>query len=181
MNITAIVEVVVGSGLGTAIVGALFKHRFERELEVQKAFLARASSVHDRQVDVLCAIYHWLWETHAYLQLMTSSLRVAGEQENEYPRKFAEAAIHARDEFFGRRLLVPSELAVKCDGFFKKLFEGQLQLGFANDPMVIETGQRKQFWDRAATIAHSELPALLGDIEASARAVIHGSSAPSSG
>jgi hypothetical protein len=39
---------IIGSGLGTTAVGFLFKRKFDTELEIQKAFLTRASHPHAR-------------------------------------------------------------------------------------------------------------------------------------
>lgn len=47
----------VGSGAGTTLVGSLFKHRFDVQLEPQKAFLQRHSKTHERQMDALLAIH----------------------------------------------------------------------------------------------------------------------------
>ena len=42
---------IVGSGLGTTIVAALFKKRFDTQLETHKALLLRSGRIHERQVD----------------------------------------------------------------------------------------------------------------------------------
>jgi hypothetical protein len=165
----------IGSGAGTTFVGLLFKRKVDRELEVQKAFLQRTSRVHEKQVELLAKVYHHLWEAHAYLVLMSASVHMANEKPEEYPGKFSEAIVAARDALFGGRVLMPSALADRCEDFFKKLFEGQMQLGFARSPMIQDGLQREQFWDRAQKIANEEVPALLKTIESEARVVIHGS------
>jgi len=174
MDYSTLLTSIIGSGAGTTIVGLLFKKKFDRELEFQKAFLQRTSKVHEKQVDLLAKIYHHLWEAHAYLLLMSASAHFAHEKTEEYPGKFGEAIVAARDALFGGRLLIPSALADRCEDFFKKMFEGQLQLGFAQSPMVQDGTQRKDFWDKAQRIAFEEVPALLKTIESEARVVIHG-------
>jgi hypothetical protein len=134
-----------------------------------------ASRIHDRQVEVLTSVYRHLWEAHAYLQLMSASFRLAGEDSASYPAKFAESVVKARDEFFASRLLLPSDLAAQCDAFFRRLFEGQMQLGFAQNLALTDGTQRAEFWDRARKIAYEDVPKLLESIEAGARNVIHGS------
>ena len=165
---------IVGSGLGTTLVGIFFKRKFDHELEVQKAFLARVTRVHERTVDTLTKLYRYLYEAEAFLQLMSASARFEGEKPEEYPRRFAEAIASARDELSAGRLLVPRQLAEQCDKFFAKLFEGQSDLGFANHPMVVDGLQRAQFWDKAKSVAYKEVPELRKEIENAARVAIHG-------
>jgi hypothetical protein len=82
----------------------------------------------------------------------------------------------ARDVFFGNRLLIPMDLADRCEAFFKKLFEGQSQFDLALDPGVENSLQREATWGSAVRIAFDEVPALLKDIESEARLVVHGGS-----
>ena len=46
---------IIGSGLGTTIIGAWFKRRFDSQLETHKALLQRSGKIHERQV-VRCCI-----------------------------------------------------------------------------------------------------------------------------
>jgi hypothetical protein len=164
----------LGSGFATVSIGWLFKRRFDRELELQKAFLQRASRVHDRQVDALTRLYGFLFEAQAYLQLLSASVQFSGEKPEEYPRLFTTALIAARQELTKGRLLLPASIVGQCDNFFNVVFQGTMHLGFANDPMVIAAGQRAEFWDRATKTAYQDIPHLLATIELHARVVIHG-------
>ena len=62
---------IVGSGLGTTVVGLLFKRKFDRELELHKAFLSRAANVHGRMVDALATLYRHFWEVQVYVQALS--------------------------------------------------------------------------------------------------------------
>jgi hypothetical protein len=55
---------IIGSGVGTSFVGLLFKRKFDHDLEIQRAFLTRASRVHDRQVDSLIELYGHFYDAH---------------------------------------------------------------------------------------------------------------------
>lgn len=165
---------VLGSGVGTTIVGWLFKRKFDSELERQKAFLHRASRVHERQVDVLTGLYRHLWDVHAYAQLLSKASTMSGEKPDEYPKEFAGALVKARDAFFNGRLLLPSELASACDAFFRRIFEWQFELGWARDPHTPDGVARYEKWKKAQTVAFDEVPQLLKDIELRSREIIHG-------
>jgi hypothetical protein len=60
--VATIVATLVGSGLGTTIIGALFKKRFDTQLETHKALLQRSGNIHERQVDTLLLIHSKLEE-----------------------------------------------------------------------------------------------------------------------
>jgi len=85
MDIAQLVVTIVGSGLGTALVGTLFKHSFDRKLEVQRAFLSRASRVHEKQMDTLSKLYGHFTEIQAYLQLSQKGHVLEGEKTEAYP------------------------------------------------------------------------------------------------
>ena len=165
---------IIGSGLGTTSVGLLFKRQFDRKLEIQKAFLTRASRVHERTVDTLTKLYRHFHEAQALLQLMAATARFEGEKPEEYPRLFSEAIASARDELSQGRLLMPPDLVRECDRFFTVLFAGCSHLAFANHPMIFDGLQRAKYWDSAKQTAYEEVPKLLEQIERTARVVIHG-------
>ncbi len=145
------------------------------EIERMKAFLMRASHVHERQVETLTKLYSHFYEALGYLQRMAATGRFEGEVSvEEYGRLCAVAIVLARDELSQNRLLIPPELAHQCDGFFRTLFEGQSHLAFAQHPMVVDGLQRAEFWDKAKKTAYEEVPKLLEQIEKAARSVIHG-------
>ena len=131
--------------------------------------------MHQSQVAALTKLYNNFEKALGYIQRLAATGRVAGEaSDDEYRRVLAEAIAAARDELSISRLLIPSDLAQRCDEFFKSLFDGQLKLAYAQTPTLIDGMQRKEFWDSAAKNAYQEIPALLQQIEDAARAVIHG-------
>jgi hypothetical protein len=178
LDLPQLISNVVGSGFAITMIGWLFTRRFQHELELQKAFLQRASRVHDRQVEALTQLYARLFEAHAYLQRMSASGRPAGEKPEEYPKLLSETLLAAGRQLSLSRLLLPPSVVQECDRFFAIVFDSTLNLNFANDPVIIAAGQRPEFWDRAATIAYKDIPALLVSMEATARKVIHGEPAP---
>jgi hypothetical protein len=164
---------VLGSGLGTSLIALFFKRRFDRELESQKAILFRASRIHERQVDTLSNLYRYFSEVQAFLQLMASSARFAGEDLEQYPALFQQALKSANEQLLLGRLLIPQELARQCDELLKRCFEGRTELAYASIPETTLADQRVQLWDNAKAIAYKEIPKLLDDIEKSARLLIH--------
>ena len=144
------------------------------EIERLKAFLIRASRVHERQLDILQKLYAYLSEARWLFQRMTSAGRVTGEiSPQEYAPLVTKAMESARDELVQGRLFIPPDLAQQCDGFFNAVFEGRLNFSLAHHPMV-DPVQKAEFWKSAATVAHQEVPKILQQIEEAARAVIHG-------
>ena len=174
MNWEQLVAAFVGSGLGTTIVGLLFKQKIDRNLEIQKAFLDRASREHDRQVDTLAKLYEHLYKAQAFLELMSATARFEGERHEQYPGLFLDSLTSARDELLAGRLLIAPEVVRQCDALLKKLWSGRAELAYARDPMIVDVNQRAQFWDAARKTAYEDIPRLLQEIETSARAVIHG-------
>lgn len=147
------------------------------EIERMKAFLARASHVHERQVDTLTRLYRHFFEAQGYLQRMASTAQFEGEVSiDEYGQMCSDAIISARDTLSDGQLLIPPELAQNCDYFFNSLFEGQNHLAFAQHPMIVDGIQRAEFWDKAKKSAYEQVPGILNQIEKAARAVIHGDS-----
>src|SRR5256885_1801347 len=106
---------VVGSGLGTALVGAIFKYNFDRKLEVQRAYLSRASRIHEKQVDTLSKLHGYFTEIQAYLQLTQKSYVLTGENTDAYPERLVQTINLARDTLTFGRLLIPAAVATQCD------------------------------------------------------------------
>jgi hypothetical protein len=145
------------------------------EIERMRAFLARASRVHESTVDTLAKLYRHFYEAQGYFQRMASSARFEGEvSQDEYHRLLAKAIESARNELSKGRLLIPPELAQQCDGFFNILFAGRTDLAFAQHPVIADGLQHAKFWDSAQKNAYEEVPKLLQQIERAARSVIHG-------
>src|SRR5260370_34708681 len=78
-----LVVTLLGSGLGTTIVAALFKRRFDAQLETHKALLQRNSRIHERQVDALLAIHSKLETALFYLQRAASGSKFKGEASDQ--------------------------------------------------------------------------------------------------
>lgn len=147
----------------------------DTEIERVKAFLARAAHVHELQVDTLTKLYRHFWHAQGYLKRMASTGSGEGEfSADDYRRLWAEAIASARDTLSEGRLLIPLELTHECDRFFNSLFQGQLHLAIAENPMVVNGLQRAAFRNEAQKIALQEIPSILDQIDKAARVVIHG-------
>lgn len=108
---------------------------------------------------------------------MTKSAIFEGEKPEEYPERLAAAVGEARKEFICSRLLLPVAVVEMVERFFEKAVGSQIQLGMSNRLIGMQGENRAQYWTQAATIAHSEMPSLLSQIEVSARGIIHGEEA----
>jgi hypothetical protein len=166
---------IIGSGLGATIVGALFKRRFDSQLETHKALLQRSGKIHERQVDALLAIHSRLEEALFYLQRATSAGKFGGEaSDKELLERMARSLGAASQEFSKSRLLISESLGKKLDEFFNKMFAGGLSMNLALDPMVPSGEPRAKLWDEAKQTAYKDLPLVLQAICEEARSVIHG-------
>jgi hypothetical protein len=146
----------------------------DAEIERIKAFLARASHVHERQLDVLGKLYRNLYDAQAYFQSMMRTGRGQNEAPPEaYAPKVAEAVKAAFAEFLDGKLLIPSELVQKCEQFFSAMFEGRLAADLARE-VAFHPTQQIQFTKEAAEVAFKQLPSILQQIYDTGRAVIHG-------
>jgi hypothetical protein len=146
----------------------------DTEIERVKAFLVRASRVHERQLDILSKLFRHLSDAQSLFQNMTRTGRMAGEiTPEEYYPKVMEAMKAAYEAFLNGRLLIPSALVQQCESFFSAVFDGQRDFSLAHIPQL-DPGERAKFWNSAATVAHQQVPKILAEIEAAARAVIHG-------
>ena len=120
--------------------------------------------IYDRQLELLGKLYKCLYEVQAYSQLMTKSVKLAGEETDEYPRQLKQALKEANDEFVRGRLFLPDDVAQQVDTFFQKIPEMQTALYMATNPKVSDGPERAKFWEEAGTIAYKEMPALLRTI-----------------
>lgn len=146
----------------------------DTQIERVKAFLVRASRVHERQLDILGKLFRHLSDAQSLLQNMTRAGRMAGEiTPEEYYPKVTEAMKAAYEEFLNGRLFIPSALVQQCEGFFSAVFEGQQDFSLALIPQL-DPSKRAEFWTSAATVAHQRVPKILAEIEEAARAAIHG-------
>ncbi len=166
---------VVGSGLGTTIVGVLFKQQFDSQLETYKALLQRNSRIHERQVDALLSIHAKLEQGLFYLQRATSAGKLAGEPDDrELLRRVGEELASASEVFSNSRLLIGQELARKLGNFFDQTVEASRSLNLAESPTTPDGQIRADFFDKARDIAFRELPSLLEAIRTESKTIIHG-------
>jgi hypothetical protein len=166
---------IIGSGLGTAMVGAFLKKRFDTQLETHKALLLRSGRIHERQVDALLPIHSKLEEALFYLQRAAGAGKFAGEaSDKELLSRMGSSLAVASQEFSKNRLLVSGTLEQKLDEFFNKMVSAGIDMNLALDPMVADGEPRAKFWDKARETAYREIPPILTAIREEARALIHG-------
>jgi hypothetical protein len=167
---------VLGSGLGTAIIGAVFKRWFDIQLETHKALLMRSTKIHELQVDALLVIYSKLEHALFYLQRASSAGKLAGEpQREELLERMGLKLAAASEEYSQKMLLINPELTSKLDHFFKKVLSAGIDIRIALDPVILDGAPRAKMWDAARETAFRELPAVLAAIRTEARTIIHGS------
>jgi hypothetical protein len=165
---------VVGSGLGTTIVGAWFKKRLDAQLETHKALLQRGGRIHERQVDALLPIHSKLEEALFYMQRAAGAGRFRGEvSDEELLNRMVCALGAASEQFSNTRLLIDESLGKKLDEFFNKMLSGSMTLNFALSTQMQDPNQRAKWWDEARDTAYKEIPPLLTAIRVEARKVIH--------
>jgi len=169
-----LVLTVVGSGLGTALIGTWFKNHFDAQLETQKALLQRTGKIHEKQVDALLSIQANLDAALFYLQRTTSAGKT-DVPDAVWFKRAGERLAAASETFSQSRLLFSGVLEQKLDEFFNKSNTVGVNLRIAQDPAL--SGMEKTrtvLLEKAANAAHSDLPAILKVIRDEARAVIHG-------
>ena len=165
---------VVGSGLGTTIIGALFKKRLDSQLETHKALLQRGGKIHEKQVESLLVIHAKLDEALFYLQRAASAGKFTGQpSDEELLGKMGVALAEASKEWAKSRLLLSESLGKKLDEFFDKMLSGGITLRLALSTQMQDPMQRAKWWDEVRDAAHKEIPSLLTAIRNEAREVIH--------
>jgi hypothetical protein len=174
MNWLSIVVTSLGSGV-TAFICLLVQQKYARRLEERKVHWNRASWVHQRQVDALAKLYVSLRNMQDNLQGATRSIRMKNEiSPEEYMKLAYQNSRSAWSEFIGNKLLVDEDVVAKCDELFKKFLEAQFAFGAAKMFSDICDGKNSaEEWKNAANIAYKHIPALLQDIERSARKIIY--------
>jgi len=164
---------VVGSGLGTTIVGALFKKRLDTQLETHKALLQRSGRIHERQVEALSLIYSSLEHALFYLQRVTSAGKFAGEDDDKLIQNMSRDLGAASEEFSKNRLLLSESLGQKLHEFFSKMVSAGVDVRMLLDPMV-QGESRAKIWQKAQETAYRELPSVLDAVKNEAVRLIHG-------
>jgi len=167
------VVTLLGSGIGTTVVGALFKRRFDAQLEIQKALLQRSSRIHERQVGALLAIHAKLEQALFYLQRAASAGKFEGESDQELLRRMARDLGCASKVFSHNKLLIGPELTRKLDEFFDDMFSAGMNLRWADHPMPQNAETRASLFDKARETAFKKLPSTLEAIRIEAKSVIH--------
>ncbi len=147
---------VIGSGLGTTIIGALFKKRFDTQLETHRALLLRSGKIHERQVDALLPIHSKLEEALFYLQRAASAGKFQNEaSDKELLARMGSSLAAASQEFSKNRLLVSGTLEQMLDEFFNKMVFAGIDMNLALDPAVAEGEPRAKLWDKATPVIGS--------------------------
>lgn len=169
----------VGSGAGTTLVGILFKHRFDVQLETQKALLQRNSRIHERQVDALLGIHSELEHALFYLQRAASAGRFSGEPDDaELLKRMGKHLSDAAEQFSKNQLLLTPELTKRLHDFFTNVFAAGSDLQFSemfSGYPIVQAGQlRADLIDKARTAAYKDIPTMLGAIRTEAKTIIHG-------
>jgi hypothetical protein len=146
----------------------------DEEIERLKAFLTRASRVHERQLEILQKLYGHLFDVKGLLVRMISPGRFECEiKPDEYAQKVTQIMESARDEFVQGRLFLSPAIVQQCDSFFDLVFKVQHDFALAHHPMI-GPGEHAKLWGSAAETVHKELAKVLSQIEESARSDIHG-------
>ena len=144
----------------------------DAEIERVKAFLNRASRVHERELEILGKLYRHLHDAQGLFQSMTRAGRFAGEiPAEQYAPKVNDTMKAAYEEFSNGRLFIPLAIVQLCEGFFKAAFQGQSDFAFSLEPNV-NPAERSKFWDAAGTVAYEKLPEILQQIHDAARTEI---------
>lgn len=172
--VVTILASLVGSGVGTTIIGALFKKRFDAQLETHKALLQRSGEIHKRQVEALLVIHFNLNNALFNLQRAAAAGKFSGEASDiELLQRMAQSLGPASEEFAKTRLLFSESLGKKLDDFFNKMLSGGMTLQYALSTQMQDPSQRAKWWDEARDTAYKEIPSLLTAIRNEAREVIH--------
>jgi|ERR1017187_785216 hypothetical protein len=176
MQWQSIILTSIGSGIVSVVV-VLLKQFYDRKIEVQKSKLGRASWVHQRQVDALARLYLSLHNMRDDLQGATRLSRLANEvNPEEYMKRFYQDSSSAWSEFVANKLLLANDVVLKCSELFEEFQNAQITLGSAK--IVNDGAVRLDLSREAQKIAHERIPALLQEIERSARKIIHEETEP---
>lgn len=150
------------------------KDTADTEIERVKAFLIRASRVHERQLDILGKLYRHLGDALGLFQSMTRTGRRPSEMTPEqYAPLVTDAISAAYEKFLNARVFLPPALVQQCESFFNAVFEGQRHFSLAHVP-EFDPAKRAECWTSASTVAHQQVPKIFQQIEEAARAVIPG-------
>ena len=101
-------------------------------------------------------------------------MNFANETKEDLLKQYSLHIAAASDEFIDNYLLLPETLTVILNIFFQKIDYARRDLGFALSSEFPSGPARAALFDKAATAAFQELPAILKAIEVEARSVIHG-------
>lgn len=134
--------------------------------------ISRASRVYERELEILSRLYRHFSDAQALIQSMTRAGRMANEiSPEEYARLLAKSMDDARDEFLNGRLFMPVSLVRLCETFSSAVSEGQRGFAWSLHP-GFDPAKRTEFWKAATSVAYTDLPRLLEQIDAAARVEI---------
>jgi hypothetical protein len=168
-----LVTSVISSGITGVIVAALLRRLFDSQIEIQKAYLARQSKVHEQQVNALRVIHASLKRANYFFQRLSSRMKLANENDEDLYKQFNKHMVAASDLYLDNELLIPESLTAQLDTFFGKTKSAEVDLSFAMSRDFPNGEDRAKLWDKAGSAAFQELPAILKAIAAEARSIIH--------
>jgi hypothetical protein len=136
----------------------------------------RLSKIHTKQIELLSRLYAALEPVVNYSRLLTKSYIIEGEDIKKYPNLLNESLNNALNEYALSKLFLSSDLVSQIDSFFNKVLDSQIELGAVNllDRNGLHGSERAIHWEKAASIAHSEMPKILASIEEESRTIISG-------
>ena len=162
----------ISSGVATAIVSYLFKLKLEGELDKQRSSLQRATKVHERRIEVLCALYGSLIELNDHLKNVSAWLYSRGHEGTEYVYSEVRDLIAKHQyEFRKTRLLVPKDIAEKTDDAFVKIeiVNDLMNEDYSEEAYSPESTKNEK--DATAEVFRT-IPELLGSIDVACRRII---------
>lgn len=177
----SILPSIIGSGIGATFISILFKRKFDKELEIQKAALTRGSKIHEQQVEIIGKLYVSISEIQQLMQSVSSSVSLKSsfpEYGKELTEQFSQLGSifrSARSDFVLARLYLPEQLSKQIEDFFTQASECMGTMFFASSEDIPSRRNDPERLSTAYRTAILELPSLLKSIESLARKLIHSS------
>jgi hypothetical protein len=168
-----IIPSIIGSGLGTTLISMIFKRRFDKELERQKATLQRGTKIHEHQVELLSKLYRTLID----VQELTISLSVNSQRKPISEESFdslRSTIYSARSEYLSMCLYLPEEISAPIDDFFDSVFECTNSIILSSINISNRETERSEALSNSHRLATLKIPKILRSIEQQARKLIHG-------
>lgn len=139
-----------------------------------EARIARASLVHERQLDTLQRFCDRLWRVQGLCQQQAANFPPANVLiSRNYALSVHGAVEEARNEFLNGQLLMPREMVTKGNSFFDEVSNALLAfLGVETTNNDID--KRERYWKEFRDIVYQKMAGILGEIDSEARKIIHG-------